>query len=123
AGLEDVHVSASGDAIKIGKVEPGRDGQFLFVEATIAADAAPGKIDLRFEGPSGADRHAWRLVEAPSHKPQPLTPDDVIYLIMPDRFANGDPSNDRQADEDDMVDRSDVQAYHGGDFKGIREKL
>lgn len=45
---------------------------------------------------------------------------DVLYLIMPDRFANGDPSNDiipgmREA----RVDRNDSFARHGGDFKGI----
>lgn len=43
--------------------------------------------------------------------------DEVIYMIMVDRFNNGDTSNDRDANINDPL------AYHGGDFKGIIEKL
>ncbi|SDN09785.1 alpha-amylase [Psychrobacillus sp. OK028] len=43
--------------------------------------------------------------------------DEVIYMIMVDRFNNGDPSNDQDANINDPL------AYHGGDFKGITEKL
>ena len=48
---------------------------------------------------------------------QPITNDDVIYLIMPDRFANGDQSNDKD------VDRTNSRAWHGGDFRGITQKI
>jgi len=43
--------------------------------------------------------------------------DEVIYMIMVDRFNNGDASNDQDANINDPL------AYHGGDFKGITEKL
>ncbi|MFJ7826482.1 alpha-amylase family glycosyl hydrolase [Psychrobacillus sp. NPDC096623] len=43
--------------------------------------------------------------------------DEVIYMIMVDRFNNGDKSNDKDANINDPL------AYHGGDFKGITEKL
>src|ERR1035438_9755997 len=49
--------------------------------------------------------------------------EDVIYLIMPDRFADGDPSNDHPARSTGMYDRSNPKAYHGGDLRGIREHL
>jgi glycosidase len=49
--------------------------------------------------------------------------EDVIYLIMPDRFADGDPSNDQPARSTGMYDRSNPKAYHGGDLRGIREHL
>lgn len=50
---------------------------------------------------------------------------DVLYLIMPDRFANGDESNDNisQLDNPVMVDRQDPNARHGGDIKGILNHL
>jgi Glycosidases len=49
---------------------------------------------------------------------------DVLYLIMPDRFANGDPSNDRiPMRMPYKVDRADPNARHGGDLKGISDKL
>ncbi|WP_165020720.1 glycoside hydrolase family 13 protein [Dysgonomonas sp. ZJ279] len=49
---------------------------------------------------------------------------DVLYLIMPDRFANGDPSNDViKGMRETKVDRSEQYARHGGDFKGIANNL
>ncbi len=49
--------------------------------------------------------------------------EDVIYLIMPDRFADGDPSNDQPPGSTGVYDRSNPKAYHGGDLRGIREHL
>lgn len=49
---------------------------------------------------------------------------DVLYLIMPDRFANGDPDNDRiRGMREQKVDRNEPFARHGGDLKGIEERL
>src|SRR2546429_5725158 len=47
---------------------------------------------------------------------QGLSQDDVMYLIMPDRFANGDPTNDEPAEAPGSHDRSKPRAYHGGDL-------
>lgn len=43
--------------------------------------------------------------------------DEILYFVLVDRFANGDPSNDRN------VDRTAKGAFHGGDLKGLRENL
>ena len=48
---------------------------------------------------------------------------DMVYLIMPDRFANGDPSNDNTPDTADKVDRERLSGRHGGDIKGIMDHL
>lgn len=49
---------------------------------------------------------------------------DVLYLIMPDRFSNGDPSNDKIPGMlENRVDREDLYARHGGDLKGIENHL
>ncbi len=49
---------------------------------------------------------------------------DVLYLMMPDRFANGDVNNDIiEGMLENKVDRSDSFARHGGDFKGIADRL
>ena len=87
------------------------------------------------------------LARADSHgRFEGISRDDVIYLIMPDRFADGDPSNDRPnndrpagsngagsgvtkevagevAKDVAKYDRSNPMAYHGGDLRGIREHL
>src|SRR5262249_3314771 len=54
---------------------------------------------------------------------QGLTPADAIYLIMPDRFADGDPTNDDREGIDGKNPRMIPRAYHGGDLRGIREHM
>ncbi|WP_420428994.1 alpha-amylase family glycosyl hydrolase [Kordiimonas sp.] len=57
---------------------------------------------------------------------RPIT-DDIMYFVMPDRFANGDESNDRGGMEGSAIDHgfdpSHKGFYHGGDLKGLTEKL
>lgn len=49
---------------------------------------------------------------------------DVLYLIMPDRFANGNPNNDIvKGMRETKIDRNDQYARHGGDIQGISERL
>jgi glycosidase len=48
---------------------------------------------------------------------------DVIYAIMPDRFANGDTTNDDPAVSRGILDRSEARRWHGGDLAGIRARL
>src|SRR5258708_33848620 len=53
-----------------------------------------------------------------------ITSADLIYLIMPDRFANGDPANDKfTAMADRNADRTNPYWRHGGDLKGIADHL
>lgn len=49
---------------------------------------------------------------------------DVLYMLMPDRFANGNPKNDHvKGLRDQLVDRSEPSLRHGGDLEGIRQHL
>jgi glycosidase len=56
-----------------------------------------------------------------------LPQDEVIYFVLPDRFANGDPANDRGGLTGDRsvtgFDPADAHYYHGGDLKGLARKL
>lgn len=53
----------------------------------------------------------------------PITPADALYLITPDRFANGNPANDDIKEYLERPDRSKNYMRHGGDIEGIRKKL
>ncbi len=48
---------------------------------------------------------------------------DAIYLIMPDRFANGNPENDSSAEMQEKADRSKQGGRHGGDIQGVIDHL
>ena len=51
---------------------------------------------------------------------QGITTDDVIYLIMTDRFADGDPSNNAPKDSPpEANDRNNPRGFHGGDLRGV----
>ena len=56
-----------------------------------------------------------------------LPEDEVVYFVLPDRFANGDPTNDLGGLPDDRLvsgfDPSHKGFYHGGDLKGLTDKL
>ena len=99
---------------------------YLFVTVEVAADAAPGEVPIEFvvNGNSVAS-HAWRINarEAGSAQRQGFTNADAIYLITPDRFANGDPANDSVAGLRQAANRSDPNGRHGGDLAGIRAQL
>ena len=64
---------------------------------------------------------------APSDVRTRLPEDEVIYLVMPDRFANGDPANDRGGRTGDRLktgyDPTSKGFYHGGDLKGLIGRL
>lgn len=99
---------------------------YLFVTLAIAADAKPGRLAIDFlDGERIAVRHPWRLEarEAGSAQRRGFDASDAIYLVTPDRFANGDPGNDSAAGMQEHANRADSNGRHGGDIAGIRQHL
>lgn len=99
---------------------------YLFLHLTIGDDARPGTLTFRFEHAGGQLRHEYELRErtrAPGSYAQGFSSEDVIYLMMPDRFANGDVTNDTIAGLLEGADRSNPNARHGGDFEGVAQRL
>jgi neopullulanase len=101
-------------------------GDYLFVDVTIDKDAKPGSYPLEVTTASGKVIVPFEINAPLNAKTnfQGITNDDVIYLIMPDRFANGDISNDAPADSSPGANnRQNPRAWHGGDFRGIKNNL
>lgn len=100
-------------------------GTYAFVDVTIPAGTAPGRFPLALSTAGGRVAFDF-MVHAPLARAgrfQGVGPEDVLYLIMPDRFANGDPSNDDPARSRGLLRRDDMRFYHGGDIEGVRQKL
>ncbi|MBC7930715.1 MAG: cyclomaltodextrinase N-terminal domain-containing protein [Rubrivivax sp.] len=123
--LSGARVEAVGAGIKTGLVRVNDAGTYLFVDVFIDADAKPGARQLKIRS-GGATADAPFEIAAPlarENRFQGFTTDDVIYFIMPDRFADGTPSNNNPAKSPGLYDRSKGRYYHGGDFQGIINRL
>lgn len=101
------------------------NGHYLFFDLTIPAATKPGVKKLVVTGGGKAATFDFEINSRPSPmgKYQGFSPDDVIYLLMPDRFADGDSSNNDPAISKGLYDRSKMRRYHGGDIEGIISKL
>lgn len=110
--------------IKLLKVETGDSPNYLFATLEIGVKATPQKVPLIFS--KGTLSFTVEFpVYARSPVPKALGVDcrDVVYMLMPDRFANGDLSNDSIAGMLQKADRNNSEARHGGDLAGVRKHL
>jgi neopullulanase len=123
--LDGATITCSNPGVNIVRSKVTDGGRYLFVWLNIAANAQSGNAILRVGTPSGETRVSLPLKQRGSTagKFQGFSGDDLIYLIMPDRFADGDRRNDQLAGAPGLFDRRNPRAYHGGDFEGIREHL
>jgi glycosidase len=121
--LDGATAEFDGDGVRVDRCEHGLAGRAALVQAIVLAGARPGSLKLRFVRGGKRIEHPWTLLPALSRRPEPFGPDDILYLIMPDRFADGDSHNNEPAGGDRLFDRRSADAYHGGDFQGVIRKL
>jgi neopullulanase len=120
--LRDARVHATKAGTQTLEVFVNRAGTYLFVNVRLSSTARPGSYPLTLDTPQGSTTIPFEIetpLAAKTHF-QGITNEDVIYLIMPDRFADGDPSNNAPADAPVAAsDRKNPRAYHGGDLRGV----
>jgi neopullulanase len=123
--LEATRVVCNLPSILVERTQATAAGHYLFVWLKIGADAKSGTAVCRITTPTGTTSFELPVAARAMKlgKFQGLSQEDVIYLLMPDRFANGDPTNDEPAEARGTHDRANPRAYHGGDLRGIREHL
>ena len=110
--------------VKLVKVEKGDSPNYLFVTLDISVKALPQRVPLIFTQGSNTFTHEFPLLARNNQpKAQGTGTQDVVYLIFPDRFANGDPSNDNVAGMLQGLERDSLVGRHGGDLQGITDHL
>jgi glycosidase len=124
--LTGARVKAPGPQLSISDVHVNSRGTYLFVTVAISPAARTGGYSLLLETAAGNASIPFRI-EAPLDSVkhfQGINNDDVIYLIMPDRFSDGDSRNNLPPlSPPAAYGRSNPRAYHGGDFRGIINHL
>ncbi|MDJ0750263.1 MAG: glycoside hydrolase family 13 protein [Woeseiaceae bacterium] len=122
-GIADYTPSVSAGGITVSRFEPGDSENYLFVYLDVGPSAEPGTFDIVFEKDDERIAYAYELRERIPGHVGTYDSSDVIYLITPDRFANGDPANDSVEGYVDELDRDDDYGRHGGDIEGMRQHL
>lgn len=111
--------------LQCGRVKVSASGTYAFVDVTIPAASRPGQYPLSLRTQAGTAAVPFTVSPqlARAGRYQGFNSDDVMYLAMPDRFANGDTTNDKPSVSPGLHDRSKGRYYHGGDLEGLRLKL
>ncbi len=122
SGLSGASVKTTTKGVEVGEPRVNSGGTYLFVDVTVKS---PGPHPLKITTAEGSTMAAFEaLTPLPREQRfQGFSEDDLIYLIMPDRFANGDRANDDPAVSKGLSDRGKPRYYHGGDLQGIIDHL
>lgn len=111
--------------IRILDTRSATNPNYLFIELLISDETQPGNLKFKLKAKSKPTiSFDYELKSRSVYEPLGLDQSDVIYLLMPDRFANGNVENDVMDEMNEKVsDRTDIYGRHGGDIQGIRDHL
>ena len=114
------------DGISINSVSKLESANYLFINLTISKTTEEGVFDLVFNTNKGKElvyKYELKTKKNRNSFTQTIDASDVMYLITPDRFSNGDTSNDSTDDTIEKANRKKPDGRHGGDIKGIINHL
>lgn len=114
--------------LRIDKITKAPNDNYVFIDLTVLPSAKPGTAKIRFVQNNGTLEVPYQLRarsrETNRTAQRGVTQEDFVYLLMPDRFANGDPANDAFPQMlDKQADRNNPFLRHGGDIQGVIKNL
>lgn len=113
------------DGVTISETKTVENPHYLFVTLNISPTAKAGKVPVTFTSGKKTLTYQYEIKNksGDTNRIQGFNSADVLYLIMPDRFANGDPANDSIPGMLEGAHRDQPEGRHGGDLKGIADHL
>lgn len=124
--IRDAQVKVDYPQVTVDSIVKLESPNYLLLYLNIPVNAAPGNMKITF---SQKGKQLTKLYELKQRTRkgddrQGFTSADVLYLLMPDRFANGNPANDQLKNMSPyVVDRNNPNLRHGGDLAGIEKHL
>ncbi len=110
--------------VRLIRAQQTENPDYLFLDLILEPGVQPGMLKLQFTQNKKSYVRSYELRARNGWQPAGLGPDDFIYLIMPDRFANGNPANDQIIGMNDTsLNRSNDYLRHGGDLAGLMKRL
>lgn len=121
--ISSAKVEMSYEGVMVDSIAKGTSPNYLFIDLIISDSTKPGKFNIHFKFKNGEEKtQTYQLKSRVKAAEDYIGFDssDAIYLITPDRFSNGDSSNDIVPYlKETTIDREDDYARHGGDIRGI----
>ena len=123
--IRDAVPSIAYDGVAIDSIARLDSKNYQIIYLYVSPAAKPGTMNITFTQGKKKTVVPYELRQRDNVKPTAFSSEDVLYLIMPDRFADGDPANNTLKDMNFPVevDRNDPNGRHGGDLKGIENNL
>ena len=124
--ISKYNVSVNYQGVSLKQVHKADSENYLFIDLNISNHTKPGTLKLKFNKANDELIHNFKLSNKRELNAQSngFDSSDVIYLITPDRFANGNYSNDiKKGLKENKINRDDNYARHGGDLQGISKNI
>lgn len=121
----DVAILPADQGVELGEIHRADSPNYLFIDVIISDDAVAGDYTLRFTDGRRKYDYTYTIAEREewSRERKSFTTADFVYLIMPDRFANGNSENDSTDNTVEKADRTNPGRRHGGDLQGMIDHL
>lgn len=119
-------ISLNYPGVKIKTISRQENPNYVFIDLTISPEAKAGTFPIQFRKSKKevvSYNYELKNREPNSANRKGFDGSDVIYLITPDRFVNGNPANDAVAGMKELPNRSHMNGRHGGDIQGIKNSL
>ena len=124
--INDLIPKISNSNIELTSFNKVQNENYLFLNISISENAKPDEVEIDFyKNNVLVDRYIFSLLEREKNASnvEGFDNSDVMYLITPDRFANGDPANDDIKSMYERPNRDYNRGLHGGDIQGIINHL
>ncbi|MCK5520021.1 MAG: cyclomaltodextrinase N-terminal domain-containing protein, partial [Candidatus Marinimicrobia bacterium] len=118
--LENLQFKSCSRELKFLSLKPGEHGKNARLFLKIRKS---GISKLVFQSSGTSIKLNYEIKNTIKYNPQEINSSDVMYLLMPDRFADGDTNNNIIPENPDNVDKEHLWGRHGGDLSGVMSKL
>ena len=125
-GIALSEITLNYPGVKIKTISRLENPNYVFVDLSISPEAKAGKFPIEFRKSKKevvSYNYELKNREPNSASRKGFDGSDVIYLITPDRFVNGNPANDAVAGMKELPNRTNMNGRHGGDIQGIKNSL
>jgi glycosidase len=123
--IAKANVKLGNQLAKLKEIKKVSNPNYVFLTISIPSNAKAGNLPIVFTNANQSKtiNYELRAKSIDKNRIQGFNASDVIYLIMPDRFANAVPANDNVEGMLEKANRNELYGRHGGDLQGITNNL